>query len=314
MVLKVRWIRRATGASSAGGRREIPLDARRRHERVPFPSPPCHPLTLFAPRPHPWNVVREPNSNASGSGRPSVPLIAAGWRRCCERLRARMGEDVFNSSFAAWNWNRWGQARLSVPTRFLKSWIDTHYVGHVTTALTAAGYGPIARILVSVRSSSRRQDVDQPDPPALRVLQGAGGGFKGRGSLRSRRSSGDRASARLAFVGRTAGRLAAGPTADVSTFELGRSNRLAFSAAHSLAERARGGGSAAFCPLYVHSAVGSARSCHLLQAVARAHTAASQGRSAIYLTAEKFMYGFVAALQAQTSIAFKERLPGDHLR
>ena len=28
----------------------------------------------------------------------------------------------------------------------------------------------------------------------------------------------------------------------------------------------------------------------------------------IYLTAEQFMYGFVAALQAQTSIAFKERL------
>ena len=28
----------------------------------------------------------------------------------------------------------------------------------------------------------------------------------------------------------------------------------------------------------------------------------------IYLTAEKFMYGFVAALQSQTAIAFKERL------
>jgi chromosomal replication initiator protein len=89
-----------------------------------------------------------------------------------------------------------------------------------------------------------------------------------------------------------------------ATFQLGRSNRLAFSAAHSLAEHS-GGGSAAFCPLYVHSAVGLGKT-HLLQAVA--HTAASQGRSAIYLTAEKFMYGFVAALQSQTSIAFKERL------
>ena len=65
------------------------------------------------------------------------------------------------------------------------------------------------------------------------------------------------------------------------------------------------GGPPAFCPLYVHSAVGLGKT-HLLQAVA--HTAARQGRSAIYLTAEKFMYGFVAALQSQTSIAFKERL------
>ena len=30
----------------------------------------------------------------------------------------------------------------------------------------------------------------------------------------------------------------------------------------------------------------------------------------IYLTADRFMYGFVAALKAQTSLAFKERLRG----
>ena len=43
-----------------------------------------------------------------------------------------------------------------------------------------------------------------------------------------------------------------------------------------------------------------------LQAIA--HAATAQGRSVVYLTAEKFMYGFVAALQAQTAIAFKEAL------
>ena len=35
---------------------------------------------------------------------------------------------------------------------------------------------------------------------------------------------------------------------------------------------------------------------------------AEAGRRVIYLTAERFMYGFVAALKAQTSIAFKEKL------
>ena len=44
-----------------------------------------------------------------------------------------------------------GQARLSVPTRFLKSWIVTHYSGHVAAALDAE-FGPVARILI-VRSS-----------------------------------------------------------------------------------------------------------------------------------------------------------------
>jgi chromosomal replication initiator protein len=58
-------------------------------------------------------------------------------------------------------------------------------------------------------------------------------------------------------------------------------------------------------PVYVHSPIGLGKT-HLLQAVA--HTAGEQGRSVIYLTAEKFMYGFVAAVQSQTSTAFKERL------
>ncbi len=90
-----------------------------------------------------------------------------------------------------------------------------------------------------------------------------------------------------------------------STFQVGRSNQLAFTAAQRVSEQRAGGRATSFCPLYVHSAVGLGKT-HLLQAVA--HTAANQGRSVIYLTAEKFMYGFVASLQSQTSIAFKERL------
>src|SRR5271166_3916400 len=248
----------------------------------------------------------EPNSNASGSGGQSVPPTAAGWRRCCERLRAELGEDVFNSWFGRLELESLagGQARLSVPTRFLKSWIDTHYVGHITTALTAAGLGPIVRIFVSVRSSARQDPTTNPPPCAA-------GPFKGQAEALSGQDrsapAGRRAPTRAPALPSSGEPLVGSPLdrrLTFATFQLGRSNRLAFSAAHSLAEHS-GGGSAAFCPLYVHSAVGLGKT-HLLQAVA--HTAASQGRSAIYLTAEKFMYGFVAALQSQTSIAFKERL------
>ena len=86
----------------------------------------------------------------------SAALLTQSWRRCCERLRAELGEDIFNSWFGRIELESvgGGQARLSVPTRFLKSWIDTHYLGHITVAL-AAEFGPIARILVVVRSSVR---------------------------------------------------------------------------------------------------------------------------------------------------------------
>ena len=48
---------------------------------------------------------------------------------------------------------------------------------------------------------------------------------------------------------------------------------------------------------------------HLLQAIAWAGNAAGE-RKVLYLTAEKFMYGFVSALKTQTALAFKEALRG----
>ena len=58
-------------------------------------------------------------------------------------------------------------------------------------------------------------------------------------------------------------------------------------------------------PLYIHACVGLGKT-HLLQAIAQSGVA--KGRSVIYLTAERFMYRFVSALQSQTAIAFKEAL------
>jgi len=89
-----------------------------------------------------------------------------------------------------------------------------------------------------------------------------------------------------------------------ANFLVGGSNQLAYSEAQRIA----GAGPAdplVYNPLYLHAAVGLGKT-HLLQAVAHAATGAK--RRVIYLTAERFMYGFVSALKAQTAIAFKERL------
>jgi chromosomal replication initiator protein len=61
-----------------------------------------------------------------------------------------------------------------------------------------------------------------------------------------------------------------------------------------------------FNPLYVHAGVGLGKT-HLLQSLAWAGNYSSE-RKVLYLTAEKFMYGFVSALRAQNAIAFKEAL------
>ena len=58
----------------------------------------------------------------------SMDLTPA-WARVRARLKAEIGEDVFSSWFGRLELVtlEHGVAHLTVPTRFLKSWIDSHY-------------------------------------------------------------------------------------------------------------------------------------------------------------------------------------------
>ena len=51
------------------------------------------------------------------------------WARVKHRLRTELGEDVFNSWFGRVEFEQEDKSTvyLSVPTRFLKSWIMSHY-------------------------------------------------------------------------------------------------------------------------------------------------------------------------------------------
>src|ERR1044072_9582216 len=51
------------------------------------------------------------------------------WSRVKGRLKAEVGDDIFSSWFARMDLEgvEKDTARLSVPTRFLKSWIQSHY-------------------------------------------------------------------------------------------------------------------------------------------------------------------------------------------
>ncbi len=93
------------------------------------------------------------------------------------------------------------------------------------------------------------------------------------------------------------------PRLSFDTFITGRSNTLAHAAAKQVAASRRGE-PLMFNPLYIHAAVGLGKT-HLLQAISwTGHNGGE--RKILYLTAERFMYGFVAALRSQTTLAFKE--------
>src|SRR5256885_2354045 len=69
---------------------------------------------------------------------PSNPHLER-WARVKQRLRTEVGDDVFSSWFARMDLDEivQDQVRLSVPTRFLKSWIQAHYAERLLTCWKA---------------------------------------------------------------------------------------------------------------------------------------------------------------------------------
>lgn len=225
------------------------------------------------------------------------------WGKVQSNLRAELGEDVYSSWFARMDLEAidGGTVYLSVPTRFLKSWIQGHYIERVLN-LWRKEYAEVCNIELSVRATGRPKGplsstgagVSSSQTVTVRPVRGARNGMVSSASVVEFRNSGAREDeigspldSRLTF----------------SAFVAGQGNRLAFAAAQTIVTAKTG--ERPYNPLFVHAAVGLGKT-HLLQAIAWA--ARSSGQKAVYLTAERFMYCFVSALKSKSSLAFKDSL------
>ena len=224
------------------------------------------------------------------------------WLRVKEKLRAEVGEDIFQSWFARMDLERIevNTAHLSVPTRFLKSWIQSHYTDRVLACWQGEN-ADIQKIEVSVRSAMIRTAPPKVKPPELTEPH--------RDPRIGRLDIGE---LRAVYAPVSTGHDALGGSPldlrlTFESFVVGRSNTLAHAAAKQVA-MARRGEPVMFNPLYIHAGVGLGKT-HLLQAITWAGNNGAE-RKVLYLTAEKFMYGFVSALRTQTALAFKEALRG----
>src|SRR5262245_31588217 len=87
------------------------------------------------------------------------------WTRVKGRLRADVGDDIFLSWFARMDLERIeeGTAHLSVPTRFLKSWIQSHYTERMLACWQTETVD-IQRIELTVRGAVIRLAPPKPKP------------------------------------------------------------------------------------------------------------------------------------------------------
>src|SRR4029450_1328397 len=105
------------------------------------------------------------------------------WDRIAQRLKAELGDDLYTSWFARMEPEECADGRLavSVPTRFLRNWIETHYAQKLLKA-SEAELGHLDNVHVKVRTRGvpqRPQDVverriardDEPVPAGRTMAQ-----------------------------------------------------------------------------------------------------------------------------------------------
>src|SRR5690349_24513633 len=107
------------------------------------------------------------------------------WLRVKERLRAEVGDDVYSSWFARMDLEaiEEGAVRLSVPTRFLKSWIQSHYAERVL-ACWQAQENTVTRVELIVRSAVLKSAMLPKDKPDMGTIENGGRYTNGKGTGR----------------------------------------------------------------------------------------------------------------------------------
>ncbi len=203
------------------------------------------------------------------------PAIVAAWEAIRAALRAECGARSFD------NWLTpvvlagidGDTVRLALPTHFLADWVANHFLDRLRTLWSA--FRPELRhvVLTVVPVIKLAEPAAAPALPTAPAAAAEGIG------------------------------LPLEPRYSFDSFVVGKSNELAYNAAKTLAE----GGPISFNPLFLHGTTGLGKT-HLMHAIGGELRAREPHAKVAYMSAEKFMVEFLAALRAKDTFTFKQRL------
>lgn len=221
--------------------------------------------------------------------------------RVMAKVKAQIGNDAFQSWFGRVKLEETSNIiiRLSVPTSFLKSWINSHY-NDILLKFWQCEYPSILRIELVVRSAGK------PFIPQNEKTQ----------LLSNNSSNNDKPVIRtpnFAKASSTENMLIGSPLDkryNFANFIEGPSNRLALAAARSIAETSHN--HEQFSPLFIHANVGLGKT-HLLQSIATEAKKNENYGVVVYLTAEYFMWRYATAIRDNKALSLKEQFRDIHL-
>jgi chromosomal replication initiator protein len=189
-----------------------------------------------------------------------------------------------------------GEGVLSLPTRFLRNWVETHYADRLLASWRAENKSVTSLSLV----------VEPRVAAAEATANGAAAHGAGEPAALSMASP---EAGAAADIGENASQLSAplDPRFTFANFVVGKPNDLAHAAARRVAEACAGPTQAVpFNPLFLYGGVGLGKT-HLMHGIAWHVRIHAPSRKVIYLSAEKFMYQFIRALRFRSTMDFKEQ-------
>lgn len=221
-------------------------------------------------------------TSGTAGGVERIVSVESAWTAIRASLRKSVGPRTFDGWIKPLTLGGFdaesGLLRLKATSSFTADWVDTHFREHLLQAWRAMLPG-VRQLLVEGGGDAVRAIADEP---AAEISPAPATAFH---SVATGESS--PFEARYSF----------------DSFVVGKANEVAYNAARTVAE----GGALGFNPLFLHGGTGLGKT-HLMHAIGQEYLARHPGARVVYMSAEKFMFEFVAAMRAKDTFTFKQRL------
>lgn len=209
------------------------------------------------------------------------PNITDAWLQVKDQLRLKYGDATYKSWLSKLDLASLGngQVILTVPTKFIREWIATHYgdgIKNLWQKVDPSILDLDIMVLANKKSHFAETNADMEEEASNVLNKAESNVFN---------SSLD-------------------PRFTFDNFVVGKTNELAYAAAMAVADSNNVQGESN--PLFLYGGVGLGKT-HLMHAIAWHIGHNNPDRKVIYMSAEKFMYQFVRSLRNKDVMSFKEQ-------
>lgn len=200
----------------------------------------------------------------------------ASWGRVYAKFKSEFGQQACNTWLDQLGYNGvdGGTAELTAPTKFVRDWIQRNY-GSSLREYFEAEDPRVKRLSIRLAAKGAQPVAPQGDVAATEAT--------------AKPQNLDHSSS-------------LDPKYTFDRFVVGKSNELAYAAAKRIAES----DDVAFNPLFLHGGVGLGKT-HLMHAIAWEVQRRAPEKKVAYVSAEKFMFEFIAAIRYKDTHAFKQK-------